>query len=822
MASYNVGNIEIGVVSNTKKATTNLDSVISKMQELNKLDKNIKSFDNLSSTVKQVSKLPKLDFSKLVNVGKLYLLYNYSKRIVSNVAKFVGYATDYVEILNKFQVSFGDLYDENLKSVNQLAQAFGFSTNTLLDYTATFNNMLNALDGLTRETSATISQTLTRMAIDFSSLFNVSIDSAMTAFQSALSGNIRTIRSISGFDVSETTIFSIYQQMGGTKTMRQLTQIEKRLLRIIAIQRQLEETGALGDYGRTIETVSNQVKILQEQVIELGKWVGMNLLVYIKPVIQYANAFILTLKEMAKTMASTLEDIYDIDYETEFAGFGALTDDTNQLTTAVDELSNSLEQLPFDRLNILGETSTATSNLEIDEKILGELKKYTMYLDKINYKAKEISESILLWLGYSKVLNEKTGEYEWVIDYADSNLKSILDTIKAIGTLILGASLYKKIASIVTAIGSIKIGSTTISAIFGQILSKVGMTVAQFGALVTTIVVAIASFIDLYIKVDDFRDKANETFSSIFGHIKNLGIDLKYITDGFKVIGVTVESILGNSLLQIFNLIEAVLGAFEKLIKLDFTGVVNEFSDFTGGFINTFEDMFKDAMTLLLGQYDTLLWNRVFDEIFGTLKHSFNSSMNEVKGGLSTVSDFLIYDIWENIQKFFKSVPNWIDTNVWKPIGNFFVSMINGIIGAFESMINLFVKGINSLIGGAKDILSFAGITVGAVNEVSFGRIPALAKGGIIDRPTTALVGEYSGAKSNPEIVTPENLMREVFIESMLPIAQAIMSGNKEMVSAIEDMANRPIELNGRKVSENLYSHLENVAIRKGKTLFGT
>ena len=28
-----------------------------------------------------------------------------------------------------------------LKSINQLAQAFGFSTNTLLDYTATFNNI---------------------------------------------------------------------------------------------------------------------------------------------------------------------------------------------------------------------------------------------------------------------------------------------------------------------------------------------------------------------------------------------------------------------------------------------------------------------------------------------------------------------------------------------------------------------------------------------------------------------------------------------------------------------------------------------------------
>ena len=41
--------------------------------------------------------------------------------------------------------------------------------------------------------------------------------------------------------------------------------------------------------------------------------------------------------------------------------------------------------------------------------------------------------------------------------------------------------------------------------------------------------------------------------------------------------------------------------------------------------------------------------------------------------------------------------------------------------------------------------------------------IPALAEGGVITRPTTALMGEYPGARTNPEIVTPENKMRDVF-----------------------------------------------------------
>ena len=254
-----------GVLSNLKTRTITKAS--------NELDKASNSSNKLSNGLSKANSI----LTKGFNIGKIYFLYNYSQRIVNVFTKFITYASDYVEILNKFQVSFQGLYQENLKSVNQLAQAFGFSTNTMLDYTATFNNMLKGLKGLSDETSATISQTLTRMAIDYSSLFNVSIERSMNAFQSAIAGNIRTLRSISGFDVSETTIFSIYQELGGTKTMRQLNQLEKRLLRIIAIERQMSSTGALGDYGRTIncgfdKKLSNENRAKSVEVLFIGKY----------------------------------------------------------------------------------------------------------------------------------------------------------------------------------------------------------------------------------------------------------------------------------------------------------------------------------------------------------------------------------------------------------------------------------------------------------------------------------------------------------------------------------------------------------------------
>ena len=41
------------------------------------------------------------------------------------------------------------------------------------------------------------------------------------------------------------------------------------------------------------------------------------------------------------------------------------------------------------------------------------------------------------------------------------------------------------------------------------------------------------------------------------------------------------------------------------------------------------------------------------------------------------------------------------------------------------------------------------------MNIGHIGEIPALASGGIVSAPTLAMVGEYGGASSNPEVIAP-------------------------------------------------------------------
>lgn len=65
--------------------------------------------------------------------------------------------------------------------------------------------------------------------------------------------------------------------------------------------------------------------------------------------------------------------------------------------------------------------------------------------------------------------------------------------------------------------------------------------------------------------------------------------------------------------------------------------------------------------------------------------------------------------------------------------------------------------------------------------------IPGYASGGVVTKPTYAMVGEYAGAKSNPEIITPEDKMRQVFNEGNSALANIYVQVGRQIISAIEN-----------------------------------
>ena len=383
-----------------------------------------------------------LNFGKIL--GQLYFIRNYTQQIGRGIANMVQNAIDYTETLNLWQVAMGENIDQADEFIEKMNKAYGISEQTLMNYQATFRNMLAALGGISDVSSYALSEYLTQMALDYASLYNTSIERAMTVFQSVLSGQVRPIRTISGYDITETTIYQLYQQLGGTKSMRQLSQTEKRLLRIYAVFQQMETSGAIGDLNKTLRNSANQLRILNEALKELGTWIGIIFEMWLKPILPYLNAFVITLKNIIQALAQAMG----------YVPFEGAVEGVEEYNDALDETTGKL--LSFDRFEALNSGDTDNA-LSIDTALLEGLSQYQSILDGVTNKATELAEKWTSWW-----VDADTGQ---LTDQA----QELLDVLKAIG-ITLGVLMgYKLVTSIGKLIGKVT-GLTNASKLLNGVL----------------------------------------------------------------------------------------------------------------------------------------------------------------------------------------------------------------------------------------------------------------------------------------------------------------------------------------------------------------
>lgn len=761
MADYNIGDIFLKLQTNTAGASKSLNSVNKRMEKLaqtlstienTNIEKIGEVFDKigykavpkankeLTKTNDKVKNLKKnadktsSSFKNMFSLGRIYFWLNYTKRIGTGLANIANNAIAYNETLNKFQVSMGANYDQALKFVNSITKAFNLSSESIMNYQSTFKNMLDALGDLSADTTYQLSETLTRMAIDYASLFNVSIDRAMSQFQSVLSGQIKSIRSVSGYDVSEASIFNIYKELGGTKTMRQLDQTEKRLLRIIALQRQMSKTGALGDFPKTINQSANMLKAMAETIKEISTWLGQLILHDLSKILEKALGGLVALREMIKALNIARG------YKPEdFGGkslFGELEESATGANEAIENLKSSL--LGFDKLNVLGATNTGTI---ADYSLLtNEIKKYANSLEGVKNNANDIANNILRWLGYTK-------EGEGYTLQTGARLYSILDIVKKIGATLGGSAIFGFIAKkIIPAVKTL-----------GELISGVGASsLASWAGAFGLLFGIITSFTKLATTSERFKNMLSSTFNSLIKGLENI------------------------------------FGSFENVKK-----IVNVLYTILKGVFNFIENWLATSV---------IYWINLFNIALNLI----GSIIKSIREGRFAFEDFgnAVWNMLSMLNKLIISVLEGFGVN------------IEWLGGKIKNFLNWIISGINTITGALSNI-SIPDFLGGGSIGINIPQIPHLANGGVIDRPTQVLMGEYAGARSNKEIATPENLMRSIFLESLLPVAQAIVQGDREVVNAIEDLSNRPINLNGRKVSENIYENLKRTAERKGDLMFG-
>lgn len=392
-----------------------------------------------------------LNFGSMV--AKLYFVRNITKQLGQDLAKVVQYGIDYQETLNLWQNAMRGNISQARAFTNEMTKAYGISSATLMNYQATFKNMLSALGNISETTAYGLSEALTQMALDFSSLYNVSVESAMTKFQAVLSGQVRPIRT-AGYDITEQTLFQLYQSLGGTKTVRQLNQTEKQLLRILAVYKQMENSSALEDLKNTIGSSANQLRMMNEQSKEFATWIGIGFdtLLQKSGILIGINSALYVATELAKSFAYSLGYV-EKDWGIEFA------EGVEGANKEVDELKGKL--LGFDKFQVLQSGVGADDGTDVTQSLLDAIKNYQKIYEGVENPAVANATKFLEMLGGKLVdVQNEAGE---VVGQIWQFPPALTEAVKLIGSLasafaILGlVALEKKLWTVVkgiTGVGS--------------------------------------------------------------------------------------------------------------------------------------------------------------------------------------------------------------------------------------------------------------------------------------------------------------------------------------------------------------------------------
>lgn len=342
-------------------------------------------------------------------IAKLYVVIRSLRGVADYVKNAVTSSMDYIEEYNYFDTTLGKIasewgkdykkygyqnakeYGESFKSrlTDTMGKMTGFqieNDGTLSDigkkslgldptqmtnYAAGVAQVTNSV-GMTGEASTVTSKALSMLAGDMSSFRNLDMDTVMNNFSSGLIGQSRALYKY-GIDITNATLQQYAYDNGIKKSLSDMTQNEKMQLRMLAILDQSKV--AWGDLAKTINSPSNQLRLLQNNFKSLSRTIGNMFLPAVAKVLPYVNGLVIAVRKLFEWTASMLgiklKDVIGESGGGYSDAFDGLEEDADNADSAVsgigdsaDKSSDSVKKLAkqlmgFDELNVI---TTSESN----------------------------------------------------------------------------------------------------------------------------------------------------------------------------------------------------------------------------------------------------------------------------------------------------------------------------------------------------------------------------------------------------------------------------------------------------------------------------
>lgn len=420
------------------------------------------------------------------NMAKLVSLKAIAEYLGNAVAKF----NDFYEATDLFHNAMGNLSGEADTLISKMQDLLGVDPTKAMTYMATIQSLGTSF-GLTSDKAYILSKNLTQLAYDEGSYWNKNVAEAFTAMSSAISGEIEPIRRL-GVDLSQARLQQELLALGFNKQVSSLSQADKAVLRYIAIMKQT--ANVQGNLAQTIQSPTNQIKILKAQLDMLAKSVGSLLYPAMKSILPPLIAAVQLIREFVQWVAKLMGvKVVFTDFTKSADSVGGIGDAMDNTTDSTKKAAKALKDytMGFDELNIIDPTqgSSGSGSGASAGNILGDvdLSGYDMFkqyneefakqIDAIKQKIKDLIPliaTVATALAAWKLTN-------LIIDIVDaiSKMNALKSTVLGLGVFTVGIVL--EITGIKDAIENGVNGKNFAEIVLGALIGTTGAAILGKG-----------------------------------------------------------------------------------------------------------------------------------------------------------------------------------------------------------------------------------------------------------------------------------------------------------------------------------------------------
>lgn len=293
-------------------------------------------------------------------VASIKAVFYTGRRVLSWAMNMIQESNKYVEDLNLFTATMGEYASEALAYANKVGSVMGIDPAEWIRYQGVFNTLLEGF-GVASDRASIMSQNLTQLGYDLASFYNIDYSESMDKLQSALSGQIKGVRTL-GYDISDVKLQEIALANGIDKVTDSMNQSEKAQLRYIALMTQV--TVVQNDMARTLNAPANQLRVLTAQVTLLKRALGNVFIPFLNQILPYVMAVVRGLRYVAEAIANLFGyKLPEIDYsgitESVSSGIDDVADSIDNATASAKELKATI--LGFDELNVMNSPNSGGS-----------------------------------------------------------------------------------------------------------------------------------------------------------------------------------------------------------------------------------------------------------------------------------------------------------------------------------------------------------------------------------------------------------------------------------------------------------------------------